>query len=92
MEIKKTAIAGSLESNDALVSLRPVDKSKGIELVIDSIVEKQFKDRIEKVVYDTLEKLNVENISLKIQDKGALDCVLEARIETAVLRGGAEKI
>lgn len=90
MEIKKTAIAGSLESNDALVSLRPVEE--GIELEIDSIVEKQFKDRIEKVVYQTLEKLNVKNISLKIQDKGALDCVLEARIETAVLRGGAEEI
>lgn len=90
MEIKKTAIAGSLESNDALVSLRPV--KEGIELEIDSIVEKQFKDRIEKVVYETLEKLNVENVSLKIQDKGALDCVLEARIETAVLRGGDEEI
>lgn len=88
MEIKKLAIAGSLESNDALVSLRPIET--GIELEIDSIVEKQFKDRIEKVVYDTMEKWNVENVFIRIQDKGALDCVLEARIETAILRGGDE--
>lgn len=88
MEIKKIAIAGSLESNDALVTLRPIDK--GIELDIESIVEKQFRDRIEEIAYLTLKRLNVDNASLKIQDKGALDCVLEARIETAILRG-AEK-
>ena len=90
MEIRKTAIAGSLESNDALVTLRPIDK--GIELEIDSIVEKQFKDRIEETAYKTLDKLDVDKVFLKIQDRGALDCVLEARIETAVLRGGADEI
>lgn len=89
MEIKRTAIAGSLESNDALITLRPIDK--GIELEINSIVEKQFKDRIEEIAYDTLKRLDVNNVFLKINDKGALDCVLEARIETAILRGRAEK-
>jgi citrate lyase subunit gamma (acyl carrier protein) len=88
MEIKKTAMAGSLESNDALVTLRSIDK--GIELEIDSIVEEQFRDRIEEVVYKTLERLKVDKVHVKIQDRGALDCVLEARIEAAVLRGGEE--
>ena len=88
MKVNKIAIAGSLESNDALVTIRPVEK--GIKLEIDSIVEKQFLDRIEEVAYRTLERLKVNSVSLKIQDRGALDCVLEARIETAVLRGGAD--
>lgn len=89
MEIKKIAMAGSLESNDVLVTLRPIDK--GVKLEVDSIVEKQFKDRIEEIAYGTLKRMDVDNVFLKIQDKGALDCVLEARIETAILRGGAEK-
>ncbi|MCF6459937.1 citrate lyase acyl carrier protein [Clostridium sp. Cult3] len=88
MKINKIAIAGSLESNDALVTIRPIEG--GIKLEIDSIVGKQFFDRIEEVAYRTLEGLGVDSVSLKIQDRGALDCVLEARIETAVLRGGAD--
>lgn len=88
MKINKIAIAGSLESNDALVTIRPIEG--GIKLEIDSIVGKQFFDRIEEVAYRTLEELEVDSVSLKIQDRGALDCVLEARIETAVLRGGAD--
>lgn len=88
MEIRKMAVAGSLESSDVLVTIKP--KDEGIELKITSIVEKQFLDKIEETAYKTLKRLNVEKAFLHIQDRGALDCVLEARIETAVLRGGGK--
>lgn len=87
MNVIKTAIAGSLESNDALITIIPIEE-KEIRIEVQSIVDAQFGDKIRSVVIDTLNRLGVENVFIKVQDRGALDCVLEARIETAVLRGG----
>lgn len=87
MVIVKTSMAGSLESNDALVTLMPIEEDE-IRIEIQSIVEAQFRDKIEETIINTLSKLNVDKVFIKVQDRGALDCVLEARIETAVLRGG----
>ncbi len=85
VELKKTAIAGSLESNDVLVTMIP--GTEGREIEIDSIVEKQFLDNIEETIEKVLDDYKIDNIKLKVQDRGALDCVLEARLETAILRG-----
>lgn len=87
MKVVKTSMAGSLESNDALVTIRPIEED-GISIEIESIVKAQFGHRIEETIINTLNKLNVDKVFIKVQDRGALDCVLEARIETAVLRGG----
>lgn len=46
---------------------------------------------MESVIKDVLDELGVDDIYIKIVDHGALDCVLSARIETAVLRGGEVK-
>jgi citrate lyase subunit gamma (acyl carrier protein) len=80
------SIAGSLESNDALITIQPVDK-RGVELVIESIVEKQFKDRIEKAVRQVLKDYDIDGVYVRVQDRGALDCTLKARMEAAILRG-----
>ena len=39
-----------------------------------------------QVVYETLEHLGVDNVRISIEDKGALDCTIKARIEGAVYR------
>jgi citrate lyase subunit gamma (acyl carrier protein) len=45
------------------------------------------------VVNETLDKLAVSEGSIVIEDKGALDCVIKARVEAAVLRGsGTEEL
>jgi citrate lyase subunit gamma (acyl carrier protein) len=80
------SIAGSLESNDALITIQPVDK-RGVELVIESIVEKQFRDRIEKAVRQVLKDYDIDGVYVRVQDRGALDCTLKARMEAAILRG-----
>ncbi|MCI7796311.1 MAG: citrate lyase acyl carrier protein [Lachnospiraceae bacterium] len=84
MEIKKIAMAGTLESSDAQITVEPGEN--GIELTIESSVINQYGRQIRKVVLETLERLDVKNARVTVFDKGALDCTLKARVECAVYR------
>ena len=84
MEIKKAAMAGTLESSDAQVTVEP--GSGAIELNIESSVIHQFGKQIRKVALETLNRLEVTEGRTTIIDKGALDCTLKARLECAVYR------
>jgi len=90
MKIQGTVIAGTLESNDVLITLSPSSNNK-VEIDLSSIVKKQFGDQIEEIVREMLEEFNIEEGNIKIQDMGALDCTIKARIETAILRLKEEK-
>ena len=76
MEIKKLATAGTLESSDVFITVEP--NENGIELNLESVVINQFGEEIE---------VDVKNVNISINDRGAVECVLRARIETAVMRG-----
>ena len=84
MEIKKPAIAGTMESSDVQVTVEP--GQGGIELTVESSVIRQFGRQIRRVVLETLGRLGVENARVTVVDKGALDCTLKARVECAVFR------
>lgn len=84
MEIVKVALAGTLESSDAQITVEPGED--GIELTIESSVIHQYGRQIRKVVLETLERLDVKNGKVIVIDKGALDCTLKARVECAVYR------
>ncbi|MHC5250089.1 citrate lyase acyl carrier protein [Enterococcus sp. LJL120] len=84
MKIEKNAIAGTLESSDVQVTIRPLNQ--GLDVSIQSSVMNQYGRQIKKVALETLEKLEVENASVTIVDKGALECTLKARIECAIFR------
>ncbi|MGY2939532.1 citrate lyase subunit gamma (acyl carrier protein) [Bradyrhizobium sp. GM6.1] len=86
MKVIKEAIAGTLESSDVLVKVAPSDKETR-EVVLKSEVMKQFGKQIMLVVIDTLDGLSVSAGAISIEDKGALDCVIRARVQAAVLRG-----
>jgi citrate lyase subunit gamma (acyl carrier protein) len=85
VEIKTSALAGTLESSDVLVSVGP-NPEKGIKFELSSPVKKQYGRQIKKVVMDTLSFLQVTDAMVKLVDKGALDCVIKARLEAAVFR------
>ena len=89
VEILKSASAGTLESSDAYIEIEPC--TDGIKIDLESIVEKQFGEQIRATVAEVLSELGVENAELRIKDRGALACVIRARVETAVLRGRGEK-
>ncbi len=84
MNITRPAIAGTLESSDAQVTVEPGEGA--VDLTIDSVVIHQFGNQIRKVILDTLQHLGVDNIKITVVDKGALDCTLKARVEGAVYR------
>ncbi len=83
MKIEKTAIAGTLESSDAQVTIEPAES---LELEIQSSVLNQYGRQIKATVLETLERLSVEKARVTVVDKGALDCTLKARVECAVFR------
>ena len=87
-QIIKRATAGTLESSDVFVTLEP--NENGLDITLDSVVQNQFGQAILNTVQEVLAELNVENAKLSIVDRGALDCVIRARVETAVLRGEGE--
>ena len=85
MEIKKLATAGTMESSDAYVE---IEQGNGqIQVTLESVVAQQFGDSIRGVVMEVLQEQNVDNANVRVVDRGALECVLRARVETAVLRG-----
>ncbi|MBK5071504.1 citrate lyase acyl carrier protein [Budviciaceae bacterium BWR-B9] len=90
MKIVKEAVAGTLESSDVMVRIAPIGGSE-IDLQLNSSVEKQFGDAIRETVMDTLSKLGVTGVQLIIDDKGALDCILRARLQTVLLRASDSK-
>lgn len=84
MEILQCASAGTMESSDAYVEIEP---GKGLNITLESVVEGQFGNAIRTVIREVLAEHSVENAAVRVVDRGALECVLRARVETAVLRG-----
>lgn len=90
MDILRGAVAGTLESSDAYVRIAPGD-GQGITLDIESVVLAQYGPAIRRCVLETLESLGVSSCRVAVQDRGALDCVLQARVEAAALRAAAPR-
>ena len=84
MQIEKNAMAGTLESSDALVTVEPGED--GVELELTSSVMNQYGRQIRATVLETLDRLGVTQGRVTVVDKGALDCTIKARVECAVLR------
>jgi citrate lyase subunit gamma (acyl carrier protein) len=84
VEIKKTALAGTLESSDIQILI--TKGTKGIEIELESDVKKQFGDQICQVISKTLADFGISQAKIKAVDKGALDCVIKARTIAAAQR------
>lgn len=84
MEIKKLATAGTMESSDVYVEIAP---GEGLDIFVESVVQGQFGESIRSVVQEVLQEQNVTAACVRVMDRGALECVLRARMETAILRG-----
>ena len=85
MEIKKSAVVGTLESSDIMITLNPSDAGR-IDIQLESSVEKQFGAQIRRVIEDTLTRLGIQSAQVVAVDKGALDCTIQARTIAVALR------
>ena len=88
MDILKRATAGTMESSDAYVEIEP--GQGGLSIQLESVVLGQFGDNIDHTVREVLTEQGITNANVRVIDRGALECVLRARVETAVLRGKGE--
>lgn len=84
--MKEKAWAGTMESSDIYVEVMPLPFGSGIELTVNSVVYAQFGDAIEATIMDTLQALEIEDMRVIANDRGAVDCTIKARVETAVCR------
>lgn len=87
MQITKNASAGTMESSDVYVEIEP---AASLQVQLESVVLEQFGDEIRKVVNQVLQEQGIDGANVRVIDRGALECVLRARVETAVLRGKGE--
>lgn len=85
MRLKKPAMAGTMESSDIMITLRP-NEGRGIELDIQSDVKAMFGDAIEATLREVLAEFDVSDALVSVVDKGALDFVIRARMQCAVCR------
>lgn len=85
MRLKKPAMAGTMESSDIMITLRP-NEGRGIELDIQSDVKAMFGDAIEATLREVLAEFDVSDAFVSVVDKGALDFVIRARMQCAVCR------
>lgn len=85
MELKKPAMAGTTESSDVMVMLRP-NPAGGIVIDLKSDVIVSFGDAIEATVRDVLKEFDVNDAQVSVVDKGALDFVIRARMQCAICR------
>ena len=89
MKIVRESLAGTQESSDLMVKIAPAEG--GLEIIIHSEVIKQFGEQIYQVVDETLQALDVRQGLIIVEDKGALDCVIRARLQSAILRASEEQ-
>ena len=89
MIIIKEASAGAAVKNDALITVSPRE-SEGIEVELKSIVAHQFGHYMVQAAREMAEQMGVTSVHIQIEDKGALDYVIRARTEAALLRAGKE--
>ena len=86
MKIVKNAFAGTLESSDVYVEVRPGDKT---QVEIESVVAAQFGEVIMQTIQQMLDKFGVSGVHVVLKDRGALDCTIRARLEAALRRAAA---
>ena len=85
MELKKPAMAGTLESSDVQITLRP-NPGHGIQIGLQSDVKAMFGNAIEATIRAVLAEFDVTDALVDVNDKGALDFAIRARMECAVCR------
>ncbi len=84
MNVTTTAVAGTMESSDVMVTMAP--REGGIAIDLDSTVEKQFGRAIRAAILEELDKLGIASAEVRVVDKGALECVIRARVKACAYR------
>lgn len=83
MKLLHTASAGTLESSDCVVTVSPSETFALDYRGANSVI---FAQRTETLVREILDKHSIAAAGVVIQDQGAIEITIKARLETALLR------
>ncbi|HSD22110.1 MAG TPA: citrate lyase acyl carrier protein [Anaeromyxobacter sp.] len=87
MTIARKAQAGTIQSSDLMVFVEPAAE---LVIEIESTVRRQFEHLIRAKIEEVLRRHGVTAGRVRVSDRGALDYAIQARVETALLRGAQE--
>ncbi len=87
MKILKKGQAGTMQSSDLMVVVEPAED---LIVEIESTVKKQFEHLIRAKIDEVLAKFDTKSGRISINDRGALDYAIEARLEAALQRAGGK--
>jgi len=79
----KTTQCGTLESSDCLVT---ISESETLRIDYRGANAGIFRKRTEAIVKELLKGRDLASVAISIQDNGALEVTIRARIETAIER------
>jgi len=87
MKILKKGQAGTMQCSDLMVVVEPAED---LIVEIESTVKKQFEHLIRAKIDEVLAKFDTKSGRISINDRGALDYAIEARLEAALQRAGGK--
>ena len=88
-KVNKPAQAGTVESSDILVSVSPAEPGAGITIELTSPTPQQYGEQIRALILKTVQEMGIQDAVVYANEKGALDCTIEARVKTAMARAMA---
>ncbi len=86
MVAEREAVCGSAEKSDALVRVRP---GEGLHVTVRSKSGPMYEERIAAVAQDTASRLGETGAHVQVEEWGAYDHVIAARLEAALWRAGS---
>ncbi len=85
-KLVKAAQAGTIESSDIMITVAPLETGSGRIIELTSPVRKQYGRSIEQAIVGMLDIFQIDDVQVVANDRGALDCTIKARMETALAR------
>ena len=84
--VSRPAQAGTLESSDMMVSVAPAAAGTGIQLDLACPTMQQFGQHITGLIRGIFAECGITDAVVQANDKGAVDWVIAARVQTAIRR------
>lgn len=89
VSILRSGQAGTVESNDILITLHRAEAGSGIHIDLTSPVIKKYGRQIKAVIQACLQERAIADVQVAAADRGALDCTVRARMMAAIDRATA---
>lgn len=89
--VLREAEAGLHDKGDVFVRVEPRPQGSGMKLRLTSKVMSLFGDQIRNTVLQELERYGLYDVLVTVEDHGALDYAIKARVQTAIERACREE-